>query len=151
MGNAWPEFRVDGIAYERGIGCSQRQAAAGLYCGVLYHFNAAHLHMEALFLVSAVFEAYIDLEAPLLALGLDVVVDFRGAAGDAAGAGADQHGGDLLAPLQGVPGVGLKHMAAVPGHFPRLIRQRPPFSEYLPAAPEPPPASCSSGPHRRWS
>ena len=78
---------------------------------------AAHLDVEALLLIGVMLEAHVHLKAPLLALGLDVVVDFQRAAGNAAGAGADQHGGDLLALLQGVAGIGLKHMEAVPGHF----------------------------------
>ena len=78
---------------------------------------AAHLHVEALLLVGVVLQSHVHLKAPLLALGLDVVVNLHGAAGDAAGAGADQDRGDLLALFQGVPGVGLKHVEAVPGHL----------------------------------
>lgn len=73
--------------------------------------------MEALLLIGVVLKAHVDGQAPLLALGLDVVIDLHGAASDATGTGADQDGGHLLALLQGVPGVGLKHVEAVPGHF----------------------------------
>ena len=78
---------------------------------------AAHLHVETLLLIGVVLQAHVHLQAPLLTLGLQVVVDLHGAAGDAAGAGADQHGGHLLALLQGIPGIGLEHVEAVPRQF----------------------------------
>ena len=78
---------------------------------------AAHLHMEALFLIRVMLEPHVDGKPPPLTLGLDILVDLHGAAGNAAGAGADQHRGYLLALLEGVAGVGLKHMKALPGQF----------------------------------
>jgi len=52
---------------------------------------AAHFNVEALFLLAVVGEAHIDAEAPLLALVAEIFIDLHGAAGDAAGAGADKH------------------------------------------------------------
>ena len=78
---------------------------------------AAHLDMEALLLVCVMLEAHINSQAPLFALGLDVVVNFQSTAGNAAGTGTNQDRGHLLALLQSVPGVGLEHMEAVSCHL----------------------------------
>ena len=73
--------------------------------------------MEALFLIRIVLEPHVDGKPPPLTLGLDILIDLHGAAGDAAGAGADQNGRHLLALLEGVAGVGLKDMEALPSQF----------------------------------
>lgn len=57
---------------------------------------AAHLDVQALFLVGVVLEADVHRQIPAFALGPEVFIDLHGAAGDAAGTGADQHGGGLL-------------------------------------------------------
>ena len=68
---------------------------------------AAHLYMEALLRVRVVFEAHIDRQAPFFTLRLQIVIDLHGAAGDAAGAGADQDGDRAAAGLQVLFGLGL--------------------------------------------
>ena len=81
---------------------------------------AAHLHVEALLLLVVVLQADINRQTALFALSLDILIDLHGAAGDAAGTGADQHRGHLLALLQSVFGICLEHMEGIPGHF-RLL------------------------------
>ena len=66
---------------------------------------AAHLDVQALFLVGVVLEADVHRQVPAFALGPEVFIDLHGAAGDAAGTGADQHGGGLLAAAQGPLGL----------------------------------------------
>ena len=74
---------------------------------------AAHLDVETFFLIGVVFQSHINMQTPLFALGLDVVVDFQGTARNAAGACADQNGGYVLALPQGVFGISLKDVEAV--------------------------------------
>ena len=66
---------------------------------------AAHLDVQALFLVGVVLEADVHRQIPAFALGPEVFIDLHGAAGDAAGTGADQHRGGLLAAAQGPLGL----------------------------------------------
>ena len=69
--------------------------AQGLDVDQAAHFAeamaAAHFNVEALFLLAVVGKAHIDAEAPLLALVAEIFIDLHGAAGDAAGTGADKH------------------------------------------------------------
>ena len=80
---------------------------------------AAHLHMDALFRFGIVLQAHIDGQAAGLALGLQIFIDLHGAAGDAAGAGADQDGDRAAAGLQvlfGLSLIGVEHFTGESAH-----------------------------------
>ena len=78
---------------------------------------SAQLHVQAVFLIAVVLQPHIDLQPARFTLGLEIVVNLHCAAGNAARTGADQHGRHLLALLQRVLCVCLKHMEAVPRQF----------------------------------
>lgn len=77
----------------------------------------AHLDVQALFLVAVVLQADIHRQAPAFTLVFQVFIDFQRAAGNAAGAGADQHGGGLLAAAQGLLGLMAQIAERVAGQF----------------------------------
>ena len=68
---------------------------------------AAHFDVQALFLAAVLRQTHIDLQAPAGALLLQRLADLQGAAGDAAGTGADQDGDRAAAGLQVLFGLGL--------------------------------------------
>ena len=78
---------------------------------------SAQLHVQAVFLIAVVLQPHIDRQAAALTFRFEVFVDLHCAAGNAARTGADQHGRHLLALLQRVLCVCLKHMEAVPRQF----------------------------------